>query len=110
MPCAEGELCLQQNRTPQDPNGHVCQEGCGGRLHGNSGSVLDDIETHRICSKCVTTIGKRKATAADGAGAGPSKRPSAAGAGAGPSERQKDTKRWEQEGGFSCAPGQQHEA
>ncbi|CAB1102539.1 unnamed protein product [Ectocarpus sp. CCAP 1310/34] len=74
MPCAEGELCLQQDRTPQDPHGHVCQGGCGGRLHGNCGSVFDDIETHRICSTCVTRIGKLKAAAADGAGAGPSKR------------------------------------
>ena len=54
--------------------------------------MFDDIETHRICSTCDTRIGKRKATAAKGAGAGPSKRPSAAGAGAGPSERQKDKK------------------
>ncbi|CAB1097844.1 unnamed protein product [Ectocarpus sp. CCAP 1310/34] len=74
MPCAEGELCLQQDRTPEDSHGHVCQGGCGGRLHGNCGSVFDDIETHRICSTCVTRIGKRKAAAANGAGAGPSKR------------------------------------
>ena len=91
MPCAEGELCLQQNRTPQDPHDHVCQGGCGGRLHGNCGSVFDDIETHRICSTCVTRIGKRKATAADGAGAGPS-------------ERQKDKSGGSKKGGSRARP------
>ena len=42
MPCAEGELCLQQDRTPQAPHGHVCHGGCGGRLHGNCGHMCDD--------------------------------------------------------------------
>ena len=75
MPCAGGELCHQQDRTPQAPHGHVCQGGCGGRLHGNCGSMFDDHETKRICSTCVAKAGKRKATPAEGAGAGPSKRP-----------------------------------
>jgi len=75
MPCADGELCHQQDRTPQAPHGHVCQGGCGGRLHGNCGSMFDDHETKRICSTCVAKAGKRKATPAEGAGAGPSKRP-----------------------------------
>ena len=30
MPCAEGELCAQPDKTPQDPHGHGCQGGCGG--------------------------------------------------------------------------------
>ena len=75
MPCADGELCHQQDRTPQAPHGHVCQGGCGGRLHGNCGSMFDDHETKRICSTCVAKAGKRKTTPAEGAGAGPSKRP-----------------------------------
>ena len=54
MPCAEGDLCLQQDKTSQDPHGHVWQGGCGGRLHGNCGSVFDDIETYRICSIFLT--------------------------------------------------------
>ncbi|CAB1101512.1 unnamed protein product [Ectocarpus sp. CCAP 1310/34] len=74
MPCAEGELCLQHDRTPQPPHGHPCKGGCGGRLHGNCGSVFEDNEQHRICSTCVARTSKRKATPAKGAGAGPSKR------------------------------------
>ena len=83
MPCAEGELCLQQNRTPKAPHGHVCKGGCGGRLHGTCGSVEGDFETSRICSSCVAAkTGKRKATAAGvDAGAGPSKRPTEKGGG-----------------------------
>ena len=50
-------------------------EGCGGRLDGNCGSMFDDHETKRICSMCVAVAGKRKATPAESAGAGPSKRP-----------------------------------
>ena len=75
MPCADGELCHQQDRTPQAPHGHVCQGGCGGRLHGHCGSMFDDHERKRICSTCVAEAGKRKATPAESAGAGPSKRP-----------------------------------
>ena len=75
MRCADGELCHQQDRTPQALHGHVCQGGCGGRLHGNCGCMFDDHETKRICSTCVAKAGKRKATPAEGAGAGPSKRP-----------------------------------
>ena len=75
MPCADGELCHQQDRTLQAPHGHVCQGGCGGRLHGNCGSMFDDHETKRICSTCVAKAGKRKATPAESAGVGPSKRP-----------------------------------
>ena len=67
--------CAINKTTPQAPHGHVCQGGCGGRLHGNCGSMFDDHETKRICSTCVTKAGKRKATPAEGAGAGPSKRP-----------------------------------
>ena len=37
--------------------------------------MFDDHETKRICSTCVARAGKRKATPAEGAGAGPSKRP-----------------------------------
>ncbi|CAB1096975.1 unnamed protein product [Ectocarpus sp. CCAP 1310/34] len=74
MPCAEGELCLQQDRTPQPPHGHPCKGGCGGRLHGNCGSGFEDNEQHRICTTCVARTSKRKATPAKGAGAGPSKR------------------------------------
>ena len=79
MPCAEDELCLQQDRTPGAPHGHVCRGGCGGRLHGNCESVFDDNDQNRICSTCVTRTGKRKTTAAEGAGTGPSKRPTAQG-------------------------------
>ncbi|CAB1100439.1 unnamed protein product [Ectocarpus sp. CCAP 1310/34] len=74
MPCAEGELCLQQDRTPQPPHGHPCKGGCGGRLHGNCGSVFEDNGQNRICSTCVARTSKRKATPAKGAGAGPFKR------------------------------------
>ena len=34
LPCAEGELCLQQDRTPQAPDGHVCKGGCGEEKDG----------------------------------------------------------------------------
>ncbi|CAB1111078.1 unnamed protein product [Ectocarpus sp. CCAP 1310/34] len=74
MPCAEGELCLRQDRTPQRPHGHPCKGGCGGRLHGNCGSVFEDNEQHLICSTCVARTSKRKGTPAKGAGAGQSKR------------------------------------
>ena len=37
--------------------------------------MFDDHETKRICSTCVAKAGKRKATPAEGARAGPSKRP-----------------------------------
>ena len=79
-------MTLPEQNAAQDPHGHVCQGGCGGRLHGKCGNVFDDIETHNICRPCVTRIGKRKATAADGAGAGPS-------------ERQKDKSDWSKKGG-----------
>eukprot|EP00903_Cladosiphon_okamuranus_P010992 g10381.t1 len=75
MPYADGDLCHQQDRAPQAPHGHVCKGGCGGRLHGNCGSIFEDDDKHRICSKCVAKAGKRKATPAEGAGAGSSKRP-----------------------------------
>ena len=75
MPCTDRELRHQRDRTPQAPHGHVCQGGCGGRLHGNCGSMFDDHETKRICSTCVAEAGKRKATPAEGAGAGSSQRP-----------------------------------
>ena len=84
MPFADGDqivfhkvnnfLC-HQDGTPQAPHGHVCQGACGGRLHGNCGSMFDDHETKRICSTCVAEAGKRKVTPAESAGAGPSKRP-----------------------------------
>ena len=74
MPCAGGELCAQPDTTPQDPHGHGCQGGCGGRLHGIWGSVVDDDnENHRICSACVAKGSKRKASAADSAGRAQSK-------------------------------------
>ena len=75
MPCADDELCHQQDRTPQAPHGHGCQGGCGGRLHGNCASMFDDHETKSICSTCVAEPRQRKATPAEGAGAGPSQRP-----------------------------------
>ena len=37
--------------------------------------MFDDHETKRICSTCVAEAVKRKATPAEGTGAGPSKRP-----------------------------------
>ena len=59
-------------------HGHGCQGGCGGRLHGIYGSVVDDDnENHRICRECVAKAGKRKAPAADSAGKAQSKRPKA---------------------------------
>ncbi|CAB1097451.1 unnamed protein product [Ectocarpus sp. CCAP 1310/34] len=70
MPCAEGELCAQQDKTPQAPHGHPCKGGCG-----NCGSMFGDNEQHRICSACVAKDGKRKAPAADTGGRGQSKRP-----------------------------------
>ena len=80
VPChvRKGELCAQPDSTPQDPHGHGCQGGCGGRLHGICGSIFDDNnENHRICSACVAKAGKRKAPAADSAGKAQSKRPKA---------------------------------
>ncbi|CAB1108555.1 unnamed protein product [Ectocarpus sp. CCAP 1310/34] len=69
MPCADGELCHQPDKTPQAPHGHVCHGGCGGRLHGNCGSMVGDIETtRRICCSCVARAGKRKEIPADGGG------------------------------------------
>ena len=69
MPCADGELCLVPANSPKDPDGHGCQGGCGGRLHGICGSIADDEnENHRMCSACVVKAGKRKAKAAEGAG------------------------------------------
>ena len=75
MSCADVELCHQQDRTPQASHGHVCQGGCGGRLHGNCGSMFYHHGTKRICSTCVAEAGKRKATPAESDGAGPSERP-----------------------------------
>ena len=61
MPCAEGELCAQPDTTPQDPHGHGCQGGCGGRLHGICGGVVDDDnENHRICSACVAKASAKR--------------------------------------------------
>ena len=81
VPChvrKEGELCAQPDTTMQDLHGHGCQGGCGGRLHGICGSVVDDDnENHRICSACVAKAGKRKAPAADSAGRAQSRRPKA---------------------------------
>ena len=71
MPCADGELCLVPANSPKDPDGHGCQGGCGGRLHGICGSIADDEnENHRMCSACVVKAGKRKAKAAEGAETG----------------------------------------
>ena len=89
MPCAEGELCLQQDTAPQAPHGHGCKGGCGGRLHGNCGSMFDDNEMNRICSACVAKNGKRKAPAADGAEKGQSKRRKNADGGSAKSQEQK---------------------
>ena len=71
MPCADGELCLVPANSPKDPDGHGCQGGFGGRLHGICGSIADDEnENHRMCSACVVKSGKRKAKAAEGAETG----------------------------------------
>eukprot|EP00903_Cladosiphon_okamuranus_P020286 g18616.t1 len=75
MPCADGDLCHQQDRAPQAPHGHVFKGRCGGRLHGNCCSMFEDEDKHRVCSRCVAKADKRKATPAEGAGAGSSKRP-----------------------------------
>ena len=57
MPCADGELCLVPANSPKDPDGHGCQGGCGGRLHGICGSIADDVnENHRMCSACVNAL------------------------------------------------------
>jgi len=37
--------------------------------------MFEDDDKHRICSTCVAKAGKRKATPAEGAGAGPSQPP-----------------------------------
>ena len=93
MPCADGELCLVPANSPKDPDGHGCQGGCGGRLHGICGSIADDEnENHRMCSACVVKAGKRKAKAAEGAEtgqeqAGRRKAKAAEGAGTGQSKR-----------------------
>ena len=39
IPCAAGEVCLIQDRTPQRPDGHECRGKCGGRLHGFYGEA-----------------------------------------------------------------------
>ncbi|CAN0079347.1 unnamed protein product, partial [Laminaria digitata] len=60
MPCAAGELCMIPNLTPEPPDGHRCRGGCGGRLHGVCGQVVDDESDtdnplRRICPTCSTT-------------------------------------------------------
>ena len=93
MLCADGELCLVPANSPKDSDGHGCQGGCGGRLHGICGSIADDEnENHRMCSACVVKAGKRKAKAAEGAEtgqeqAGKRKAKAAEGAGTGQSKR-----------------------
>ena len=74
MPCVEGELCLVKATTQAGRDGHGYQGKCGGRLHGVCGRVAKDNKLHRICSKCSTKAGKRKAIAPEGAGTGQSKR------------------------------------
>ena len=37
--------------------------------------MFDDHEMKRICNTCIAEAGQRKATPAEGAGAGPSQRP-----------------------------------
>ena len=66
MPCAAGELCLLRNFTPKAPDGHQCQGGCGGRLHGICSDVEEDgdIELNRICPACLSS--KQAPTAAAG--------------------------------------------
>lgn len=70
------------NLTPEPPDGHRCRGGCGGRLHGVCGQVVEedadsDNPLRRICPTCstpaagsdddvsrvVSTKGKRKAGA-----------------------------------------------
>ena len=66
MPCAAGELCHLSTCTPKGPDGHQCQGGCGGRLHGISGEVEEDGESemNRICHTCLSS--QQPATAATG--------------------------------------------
>ena len=64
MPCAAGELCLNPDHTPVDPDGHQCRGRCGGRLHGCCGDVEGEHEIHRICPACVSS--KQASTAAAG--------------------------------------------
>ena len=45
MPCAAGELCHLSTCTPKGPDGHQCQGGCGGRLHGICGEVEEKSES-----------------------------------------------------------------
>lgn len=57
MPCAAGELCMIPNLTPEPPDGHRCRGGCGGRLHGVCGQVVEenadsDNPLRRICPTC----------------------------------------------------------
>ena len=106
VPCLVRKVNCAFNRTERRKTlmATSAREDVAGGSTANCGSVFDDIETHRIRSTCVTRIDKRKATAADGAGAGPSHRPSAAGAGAGPSERQKDKSGGSKKGGSRARP------
>lgn len=60
MPCVEGDLCLVPDTSQQAPHGHVCQGGCGKRLHDPCGTMFDENGMHRICSACFTKAGKRK--------------------------------------------------
>ena len=53
MPCADGELCLVPANSPKDPDGHGCQGGCGGRLHGICGSIPDDENENHTHVQCV---------------------------------------------------------
>ena len=71
MPCAAGELCFLQDRTPEAPDGHACRGGCGGRLHGTCGDQEEgESEIHRVCPACTAA----KAGAGNGSKAGKGKR------------------------------------
>ena len=64
MPCAAGELCLSQDSTPKEPDGHTCRGRCGDRLYGNYGDVDQegDTEMQRICPTCVAAKQSSQAT------------------------------------------------
>ena len=69
MPCAARKLCLIQDRTPQAPDGHLCRDVCGRRLHGLCGEVEDpdsDEPMHRMCQTCA--IAKATATGSSSGG------------------------------------------
>ena len=60
MPSAEGEICVQQDKTPQAPHGHMCKGGCGRLVNRNIGGMVDDRDENRICSGCEEKDGEEE--------------------------------------------------